>query len=255
MRPPAVGTDSISRYHEDGFVSFPGFIAGDLLSELIANVERFISDIVPRLPPEKVFYDDKHDRSSLKQIQKMGDCDRWFHDLFTGGAFRSVAEALIGGPVRPVNMQYFNKPPGVSKPTPPHQDGYYFMLQPCSALTMWLALDEVDQQNGCVRYVRGSHLRGMREHQRTGTLGFSQGISGFPNQHDIDDEVAMPAKPGDLLVHDAMTIHRADENRSGNRSRRSLGFIYYDQRAKEDTTAQAEYQHRLITELKAQGKI
>ncbi|MEC8389905.1 MAG: phytanoyl-CoA dioxygenase family protein [Planctomycetota bacterium] len=36
----------------------------------------------------------------------------------------------------------------------------------------------------------------------------------------------LPAQPGDLLVHDAMTIHRADANRSTNRTRRALGFIY-----------------------------
>ena len=255
MKSPIVDADLISRYRDDGFVSFPGFVSGDQLGELIANVDRFIADVVPGLLPEKVFYDDKNESASLKQIQRMGDHDPWFRELFTASPFREVAEALIGGPVRPMNMQYFNKPPGFSKPTPPHQDGYYFMLRPCSALTMWLALDDVDEANGCVRYVRGSHRRGMREHSRTGTLGFSQGISGYPNQHDIKDEVAMPAQSGDLLVHDAMTIHRADENRSTNRSRRSLGFIYYDQRAKEDATAHAEYQRKLVTDMKAQGMI
>jgi ectoine hydroxylase-related dioxygenase (phytanoyl-CoA dioxygenase family) len=50
-------------------------------------------------------------------------------------------------------MQYFNKPPSVGQPTPPHQDGYYFMLDPCEAVTMWFALDEVDEENGRMRYV------------------------------------------------------------------------------------------------------
>ena len=45
-----------------------------------------------------------------------------------------------------MNLQYFNKSPGANKPTPPHQDGYYFMITPCEAVTMWLALDEVDDE-------------------------------------------------------------------------------------------------------------
>ena len=28
-------------------------------------------------------------------------------------------------------------------------------------LTIWLALDPVDEQNGCLRYVAGSHRRGI----------------------------------------------------------------------------------------------
>ena len=31
------------------------------------------------------------------------------------------------------------------------------MLTPCEALTMWLALEEVDEDNGCVCYVTGSN--------------------------------------------------------------------------------------------------
>jgi phytanoyl-CoA hydroxylase len=185
----------------------------------------------------------------------MGGHDPWFDQLFRNGRFEKVAEALIGGPVVPKNMQYFNKPPGTSKPTPPHQDGYYFMLDPCSAVTMWLALDDVDQQNGCIRYVRGSHHQPMRSHSRTETLGFSQGIDDYPTDEDQAHEVAIPAAPGDLLVHHAMTIHRADQNRSVGRSRRSLGFIYYDRRAEHNAMAHAEYQRQLAAELKAAGRI
>ena len=155
----------------------------------------------------------------------------------------------------PKNMQYFNKPPGIGQPTPPHQDGYYFMLAPCEAVTMWFALEDVDEENGCVRYVPGSHKHGMREHARTQTLGFSQGIVDYPTVADRESELAFPAKPGDLLVHHALTIHRADGNRSTTRTRRALGFIYYSDRAREDVEAHAAYQRRLAEDMKAAGKL
>jgi hypothetical protein len=34
-------------------------------------------------------------------------------------------------------MQFFNKPPGKSKDTPAHQDGFYFMITPQSACSKW----------------------------------------------------------------------------------------------------------------------
>ena len=87
------------------------------------------------------------------------------------------------------------------------------------------------------------------------TLGFSQGISDYPTDHDRKNEQAFPAKPGDLIVHDAMTIHRADANRSTTRTRRALGFIYYSERAREDSEAHEHYQRKLAEDLKSQGKI
>lgn len=239
----------------DGYVALREFVTGKELAQWIAHVDRFTRDVAPTLPPEHVFYEDKKDPTTLKQIQQMGKYDPWFDQRFTTGSFREIAETLLRGPVVPKNMQYFNKPPGVGQPTPPHQDGYYFMLDPCEALTMWFALDDVDEQNGCVRYVRGSHQLGMRQHARTRTLGFSQGIVDFPSDDDREHEVALPARSGDLLVHDAMTIHRADGNQSTTRTRKALGFVYFSERAREDTAAQAAYQRKLAREMKDQGKI
>jgi phytanoyl-CoA hydroxylase len=118
-----------------------------------------------------------------------------------------------------------------------------------------MALDDVDEENGCVRYVRGSHRVGMRPHGRTETLGFSQGITDFGQAADSRNEVACPAQPGDLLAHHALTIHRADANTSETRSRRALGFIYYGESACENVQAHEAYQSLLATEMSVAGKI
>ncbi|MEO1981348.1 MAG: phytanoyl-CoA dioxygenase family protein [Fuerstiella sp.] len=243
------------RFETDGFVALRQFVAGRELPELLANVDQFVREVVPQLSPEHAFYEDKTDPATLKQIQNMGDYDPQFHEMLTASRFREMAETLLHGPVVPKNMQYFSKPPGVGSPTPPHQDGYYFMLDPCEAVTMWLALDDVDAENGCVRYVSGSHNRGMREHSRTQTLGFSQGIVDYPTTDDAAQEVPLPAKSGDLLIHSALTIHRADGNQSPTRSRRALGLVYYSERAQTDSVAHAAYQRRLAEDMKAAGKI
>lgn len=242
-------------FHQDGFAAIQSFVEGDTLLELQGHVECFIRDVLPRLPAEHVFYENKRNPASLKQIQRMGDHDPWFHDLLTAGPFRQLAEELLRGPVVPKNLQYFDKPAGSNRPTPAHQDGFYFMLAPCEALTMWLALDDVDESTGCVRYLRGSHRRGLREHAPTQTLGFSQGVVDYSSELDGAQEQACPVQAGTLLVHHALTIHRADGNRSPSRSRRSLGFIYYSERACEDAASHAAYQRKLADDWRAEGRI
>ncbi len=239
----------------DGYIVLRGFLSTDEVSETHENLTRFIADVVPGLPREQVFYEDLKQPDSLKQIQQMFRHDAFFAKLFFRSKFEQVAEVLLNGPVVGQNMQYFNKPPLIGKPTPPHQDGYYFMLDPCEATTMWLALDEVDEENGCVRYVHGSNHLGLRPHSRTQTLGFSQGVTDYGTDADKANEVALAAQLGDLLVHHALTIHRADGNRSAVRTRRALGFIYYSERAKVDEVAHAAYQKRLADAMKQAKKI
>ena len=96
---------------------------------------------------------------------------------------------------------------------------------------------------------------GCVPHGRTQTLGFSQSISNFGQASDAHDEVACLARPGDLLVHHALTIHRADENTSATRTRRALGFIYYGESAREDLAAHEAYQAELAAEMEVAGKI
>ena len=128
------------------------------------------------------------------------------------------------------------------------------MITPPHALTMWLALEDVGAEQGCVRYVRGSHRRGLRRHEASGVLGFSQAIVDLGRPEDAD-EVALPCRAGDLLVHHALTIHRAGDNRSATRSRQALGFIYYGVSAEVDEAAHAGYQRRLARRLRSEGRI
>jgi phytanoyl-CoA hydroxylase len=190
-----------------------------------------------------VFYESFDDPSTLKQLEHMSGHDAFFRRYFEGQRFLELGELLLNGPVTAENLQWFDKPPSRSSPTPAHQDGFYFCLKPNEALNMWLALDEIDESNGCIRYVVGSHRRGLRPHGNTNTLGFSQGLTNW-GPEDSANEAAVTAAPGDLIVHHSLTIHRADANQS-SRQRRAMGGVYYSHRAKPDLEARDAYMRNL----------
>lgn len=244
-----------AQFDRDGFLALPQFLDQQELSELNSRLQHYVAEIVPILPRADVFYEDKANTATLKQMQRMEQHDSYFDRLLRGGKFEHVASLLLNDDAVPRGVEYFNKPSGKNTATPPHQDGYYFMLEPCEAVTFWLALDDVDEENGCLRYVAGSHQRGIRPHGRTQTLGFSQGITDFGTPDDVSHEVPCSAHPGDVLVHHACTIHRADPNRSENRQRRSLGLVYYAARAKPDQAALEAYQAKLTESLAVTGRI
>lgn len=241
-------------FDRDGFVYLSAFLDKQETAELKSRLERYVREVVPGVPPADKFYEDKANNTTLKQLVRMNEHDEYFHGLCHGSRFEKLAQLLLGGDVVSKGVEYFNKPPKIGRATPPHQDGYYFMIDPCEAVTIWLALDDVDDENGCLRYVRGSHLKGLRAHLRTDTLGFSQGIGDFGDA-DTAEEVKFHAHPGDALVHHAMTIHRAEGNTSENRTRQAIGLVYYSAAAKQDRIALRAYQEKLERELAAAGKI
>lgn len=129
------------------------------------------------------------------------------------------------------------------------------MLKPCVAVTMWLALEPVNEETGCVRYLEGSHKAGIQQHERTETIGFSQQVCDLAGLRQQYPERAFPVPAGTLLAHDAATVHFADANSSATRTRQALGFIYYAKRTKEDRAAQAVYQAKLVEELRQRGAL
>jgi phytanoyl-CoA hydroxylase len=223
----------------DGFVVVRNFLPADELEVLRQNLDRYIGVVVPTLPDTDAFYEDRNRPETLKQLQRMA-CDPFFAAYSHNPRWVALAEALLGEPAAAEPSEWFNKPQGTNHVTPPHQDNYYFCLTPPRVLTIWLALDRVDAENGCLRYVAGSHLRGYRTHVKSKILGFSQGIADY-TPDDFTRERAILLEPGDAVVHYGMTIHRADANLSATRHRRSFALVFKGASCRRDQAAYDRY--------------
>jgi phytanoyl-CoA hydroxylase len=231
-------------YDRQGFVVARQLLPPAEFAELSCQLERYIREVVPGLSAKQAFYHDRARPETLKQMQHLGDCDAYFRDYARHPTWNALARDLLGEEVECLGPEWFDKPPGVEHPTPPHQDNYYFNLAPPKVCTIWLALDEVDDENGCLRYLPGSHLASIRPHATSGVLGFSQGITDFGPQ-DEAREVKVHLQPGDATVHHGNTIHRAEPNRSVARHRRAFAMVLRGASCRRDEAAFARYEASL----------
>ena len=76
-------------------MTVPRFCDAAELQALEAALARFIAERVPALPVEHVFYEDKTDVGTLKQIQRMHEHDEFF-GLFFEGEPKRLAEEILG---------------------------------------------------------------------------------------------------------------------------------------------------------------
>ena len=254
--PPALAANARASelraaFLEHGFIVIRGFMSAVDVAACRAALSELIGAMRSGGAKDGVgadaMYDDAARFDTLKQIQHLDAHSEHFAKLMTH-RMRPLCAVLLGEDAVAQNMQFFNKPPrrhyadgDSSKSTPPHQDGFYFMLDPRDAhlaCTMWLALDDATRENGCLRYTLGSAQRGMRSHDYSGIMGFSQRIDDY-SHWDRSREVAIEVAPGDLVIHSALMIHRAERNETADMTRRAVGAICFGISARRDEAAHA----------------
>ena len=240
-------------FERDGFLLLHGYVNTEEADAINDRVNRYITEVLPSLAASESLYEVKGDPDSLMRLNNMHKHDDFFDELINEPRFNGAAAEFLGDEVVPTNVELFDKPPRVGKITPPHQDGFYFMLEPNEAITLWLALEPSDVENGCMRFIPGSRWRGIRPHARSNVLGFSQGITDF-GKADEEAEQAVEAQPGDVIAHHSMTIHRTGDNLT-DRRRRALGLVYYARSARHDADKAAAYQEQLYRDWEKKGKL
>ena len=168
-----------------------------------------------------------------KSTRFFGDQFIWTrNDDFKKFVFESEAAKIAATLMNTTKINMFFdhllvKEPGSIEPTPWHQDGPYWKIKGQQICSIWFAMDNVNEENGGVRYVKGSHLGqsyrpesfsgGGHDHYNETDLPF------MPNIDDTftDDEiVCYDLKPGDCLIHHANIIHGAKGNKTSKVRRR-----------------------------------
>ncbi|WP_394793690.1 phytanoyl-CoA dioxygenase family protein [Armatimonas sp.] len=121
-------------------------------------------------------------------------------------------------PVAAQSMFYF-KPAG-ARGQDLHQDNYYLRVAPDTCYAAWTAIDDVDQENGGMVAVPGSHLLPVL------CPGPADKALFFTDQHvDIPEGMgAIPVnmKAGDTLFFTGSVIHGSYPNQSKDRFRRAF---------------------------------
>jgi len=138
-----------------------------------------------------------------------------FHDLLWAPGFLVAASQLLDGAVRFWHDQLFCKPPKRGGVVAWHQDySYWTRTQPMAHLTCWIALDDVNEENGCLQYIPGSHRWDLLP--ITGLAGQMNAIEDVltPDQRAAFTPAAVPLKRGEAVFHHPLTVHGSSENRS-----------------------------------------
>lgn len=148
--------------------------------------------------------------------------------FYFDGPIVDVAEQLIGPNLKGATSQLTFKMRGNTKAFGWHQDNGYGELDPYNALTCLTALDDTDEENGCLWIIPGSHKRGQIPVGQAGSAEAKQAQKEISLDEDERTAIPVPMKAGESIIFHCWTLHKSEGNRSPDRDRRILFLRYAD---------------------------
>lgn len=126
-----------------------------------------------------------------------------------------MVEQLIGPDICLWNMSFFAKPALNGKKTPWHQDGQYWPIRPLATCTVWIAVDAATRENGCLRYIPGSHKQNrLMRHERKDDPNYTLNQELTRDEYDERQAEDLILEAGQMALHDVYIAHGSEENRS-----------------------------------------
>ncbi|MEO8371806.1 MAG: phytanoyl-CoA dioxygenase family protein [Candidatus Solibacter sp.] len=138
-------------------------------------------------------------------------------DLLTHPRIVATVKDLVGNDAIGWGSHFFCKMPGDGKRVSWHQDSSYWPLTPSKAVTVWLAIDDADVENACMRYIPGSHVLGhltyaLSETDESNVL--NQTVEGVEQ---LGEPVDVELKAGEISIHSDLLLHGSEANESARR--------------------------------------
>ena len=139
------------------------------------------------------------------------------YDILTNPRIVACIKDLLGENVIAWGSHFFCKMPGDGKRVSWHQDSSYWPLTPSMAVTAWLAIDDADAENACMRYIPGSQHLGhltytLSENDEANVL--NQTVEGAET---LGDPIDVELKAGEISIHSDLLLHGSEANRSTRR--------------------------------------
>jgi phytanoyl-CoA hydroxylase len=216
-----VTPDEIQRFRTDGYVRLEGVLDETELAGFEAVYQRFLTREIAVEGRDFCDMSGDYDRpiEDFSIVNVM--LPRRYHPAWQGNLFErraaTIAAQLAGEDLDVDYDQILAKPP--HKPDAVfawHQDLAYWPLTPDPrTATLWLALDDSTIENGCMRFVPGSHLEPeLRDHRPP--HGDREKSHVLAAQLDPARDRIVPAeiRRGDVTVHHERVLHGSGGNDS-----------------------------------------
>ena len=204
---PNLSNEQINQYKEDGYIAPIDVLTKDEAEEVKGEIE-----YIEKKWPNEI---EGLGRNYVHLISPV--LDKVSHN----SKILDAVESIIGKDILVCGTTLFIKNPDKKGFVSFHQDAKYIGLEPYNWVTGWLAVTDANEENGCMRMLKGSHKKDLKFHDQkfdeNNLLTRGQTIENVP----INETTPVILKAGQLSLHHPTIIHGSGLNKS---KERRIGF-------------------------------
>lgn len=202
--PRTLTAAQIEGYNRDGFVQPLDIFSADEIVAVREVFDRILSDTLAA----------GGDSYSISTAHRRYGA-AW--DLLTNPKIVAAVKDLLGDNVVGWGSHFFCKMPGDGKVVSWHQDSSYWPLSESKTVTVWLAIDDADVENACMKFLPGTHLLGhltyrLSEQDEANVLNQT-----VENIEKYGDPVYDELRAGQASMHSDLLLHGSEANQSQRR--------------------------------------
>lgn len=205
-----ISASQVAEFHRNGFL----VLRSVTTPEDVEQIARLLARLYGRyqyFKRQRRAYDLAGGGSDLPRILEINrtlQLEPALEATLTFARCRALAETLLGKKVEYRFDHTIYKPAYNGAATAWHQDEVYTLDPRLVTAHFWVPLHDVSVERGCMHFIPGSHLQGIRPHRR---------LTGNPHVREATDvdasgAVACPLRVGDATVHVPRTLHYTGPN-------------------------------------------
>ncbi|WP_299003182.1 phytanoyl-CoA dioxygenase family protein [uncultured Shewanella sp.] len=203
--------DQINFYHDNGYLVVEDVISPAILQHALQAID----EVVSGENSQGSFELEPKDKQTIRRIWSPTKKHPAFWQIATDKDLLEKIADLIGKNITFHYSKLNMKGPKVGSVVEWHQDFSYYPHTNSDLLTVLIALDPMDAENGGLKVIPKSHKLGLSEHYIDGYF------RGKLDDIEEDEVVHLQVPAGGAIFLHCLTKHASDRNTS-NRSRRTF---------------------------------
>lgn len=228
-----LSNEQIAFFEEHGYIRLESVFNEREIADMASDLDWQIKTWAGKGPGwsgewRQVYMDAETERQSkLVALHDLHRYSKAWCDAVTHPRLAGAIADLIGPNVELHHTTLHAKPPETGHPFPMHQDWAFYQHKDGRYVDCLIHLDDTNDENGCIRFLDGSHRNGALDH----VVKFPDGSPCTPHlptsEWNLEDTVAVPAERGDVVVFSIHMVHGSRINQS-DRVRRIVRVGYRD---------------------------
>ena len=201
-------TDQLNHYKDKGYISPVNALTSSEAKEIRDEIEKIENKWPGAL--------EGINRNYIHLISPI------FNKICLNKNILDAVQSIIGKNILICGTTLFIKNPNEKGFVSYHQDAKYIGLEPHNWVTVWLAVTDTNEHNGCMRMLPGSHKENLKSHEQkfddNNLLTRGQTIKGVP----LNKTEPVILKAGQMSLHHPLVVHGSGINKSSDRR---IGFV------------------------------